>query len=121
MAYNLCTILAEKIETILSRNVTNTRGRDFYDAYILLSMNRDTLAREELLHALRVKAKERDSISFIENYAKHLRDIAGSPEIEKIWAGYTKSYPYAKGIALPDILALIAWVLENDNLTNLIR
>ena len=112
MAYNLSTILAEKIETILSRNVTNTRGRDFYDAYILLSMNSDTLSREELLHALRVKAEERDSADAVENHAKHLNDIAVSPEIAKIWAGYVRSYPYAKGIALPDILALIAGVFE---------
>ena len=84
MAYNLYTILAEKIETILSRNVTNSRGRDFYDAYILLSMNMDTLSREELLHALRVKAEERDSADAVENHAKHLSDISDSQEIAKI-------------------------------------
>ena len=112
MAYNLYTILAEKIETILSRNVTNSRGRDFYDVYILLSMNRDTLSKSELLDALRVKGSERDSLSYIENHAKHLRDIADSPEIAKIWAAYVRSYPYTKGIELPDILALISWVFE---------
>jgi predicted nucleotidyltransferase component of viral defense system len=110
MAYNLYTILAEKIETILSRTVTNTRGRDFYDAYILLSMNKDTLLRTETLHALRVKAEERGSVNYIDNYSKHLQDIADSPEIAKIWEGYVKSYSYAKGIAMPDILALIEWV-----------
>jgi predicted nucleotidyltransferase component of viral defense system len=113
MAYNLYTIIAEKIETILSRNVTNTRGRDYYDTYILLSMNKDTLSRPELLHALRVKAEERDSVPNIENHAKHLRDIAGSPEIAKIWAAYVRNYPYAKGITLPGILALIAWMFED--------
>lgn len=112
MAYNLCTILAEKIETILSRNVTNSRGRDFYDVYILLSMNKDTLSRKELLHALRVKAEERGSISDVENYGKHLRDIGVSPEIASIWSRYKKNYPYAKGIELPDILALITWVFD---------
>jgi predicted nucleotidyltransferase component of viral defense system len=109
MAYNICTILAEKIETILSRNVTNTRGRDFYDAYILLSMNKDTLSREELRHALQVKAEERDSVSDLKNYSKHLQDIASSPEITNIWKAYAENYPYAKGIDLQDILALISW------------
>ena len=112
MAYNLYTILAEKIETILSRNVTNSRGRDFYDAYMLLSINRDTLSKPELLHALHVKAEERNSVSYIENNAKHLQEIADSPEIAKIWAVYARNYPYAKGIALPEILVLIAWALE---------
>ena len=112
MAYNLYTILAEKIETILSRNVTNSRGRDFYDTYILLTMSRNTLSRNDLLHAIRTKSKERDSISAIENYAKHLGDIAKSPEIAKIWAGYTNNYHYAKGVAMPDILTLIDWVFK---------
>jgi predicted nucleotidyltransferase component of viral defense system len=112
MAYHLYTILAEKIETILACNVANSRGRDFYDVYILLSMNRDTLSRAELLDALRVKAEERGSITAIENYMKHLYNIETSPEITKIWAGYVKNYPYANGIALPDILKMIEWLFE---------
>ena len=79
MAYHLYTILAEKIETILSRNVTNTRGRDFYDVFILLSINRDTLSRTELRHAIHVKAEERGSVPDVNNYTKHLRDIEISP------------------------------------------
>lgn len=110
MAYNLYTILAEKIETILSRNVTNSRGRDFYDIYTLLSMNIDSLSQEELLHAIRVKAEDRNSVSDVEKYEEHLRNIANSPEIEQIWVAYSKNYPYAKGIALSDILRLINWV-----------
>ena len=113
MAYNLFTILAEKIETILSRNVTNSRGRDFYDVYMLLSMNKDTLPLEEMRHALWVKAEERGSVAIVDNYMKNLRDISDSPEIAKIWTAYIKNYPYAKGIAMPDILALIDWVLES--------
>jgi predicted nucleotidyltransferase component of viral defense system len=88
MAYNLCTILAEKIETILSRNISNTRGRDFYDAYILLSMNRDALSREELIHAIGRKAEARGSIAFVENAAIHLKDISESPDIAEIWMAY---------------------------------
>ena len=92
MACNIYNILAEKIETILSRNVTNSRDRDFYDAYILLLLNKGTLSRLELIHALNVKAEERCNVSFVENQAKHLSDIADSPEIVKIWAGYVKNY-----------------------------
>ena len=116
MAYNIYTIMAEKIETILSRNVTNSRGRDFYDAYILLSMNRDTVSLGALLHAIRVKAEERGSLKDIEDHAKHLRNMANSPEIAKVWAGYVNSYPYAKGITLTDILSLMAGVFEDDPL-----
>ena len=112
MAYNLYTILAEKLETILVRSVGNTRGRDFYDAYLLLSANRDTLTRSELLHAIKVKSEERKSVPATRNHTKILSDIAASPDIAKIWDSYSKRYHYAKDIALPDILALIAWVFE---------
>ena len=113
MAYNLYSILAEKIETILSRNVTNSRGRDFYDVYMLLTLNRDTLSRSELLHALRKKAKERNSLSDVENHAKHLQDIENSTETIKVWDGYVTNYPYAMSITLADILSLITWVFED--------
>ena len=74
-------------------------------------MNKDTLVKTELLNALRVKAKERDSVSAIQNYKKHLLDIAKNPEIAKIWTRYSKNYPYAKDIALSDILAMLSWAL----------
>ncbi|GHU51395.1 hypothetical protein FACS1894127_7710 [Clostridia bacterium] len=35
LAYNLETVLAEKFESIISRGLTNTRMRNFYDIYIL--------------------------------------------------------------------------------------
>jgi len=115
MAYNLYTILAEKIETILSRNVANSRGRDFYDAFILISLNRATLSRDELLNAIQIKANERNSLLYIEDYKKHLTDISNSQEIAKIWAAYVESYSYAEGISLADSLFEISWVFESFN------
>ena len=112
MAYNISTILAEKIETILSRNVGNTRARDFYDAYILLALNKDTLSRSELLNALQTKAAERGSTSAVAAHAKHLKNIIESPDIAKIWDTYCKKYPYAKGIALKEAVSLIGWIFE---------
>jgi hypothetical protein len=79
-----------------------------------LSMHKDTLSRSELLNALRVKAEDRGSAAFIESHAKHLGDIAASAEISKMWAGYAKGYSYARGIALRDILALLAWVFDHE-------
>ena len=110
MAYNLNTILAEKIESILVRGVGNTRVRDFYDSYLLLSSNRDTLTRLELLNAIKIKAEERGSIPAFENYKKILIDIASSPDIALLWDNYKNRYHYARGIILSDVLSLIEWV-----------
>ena len=112
MAYNLYTILAEKLETLLVRSVANTRARDYYDVYILLSINKGTISRGELLNALHEKATERGSLPALNNRAKILSDIAGSPDIAKILDGYKKRYSYANDTALPDIIALVSWVFE---------
>ena len=113
MAYNLYTILAEKLETLLVRGVGNTRARDYYDIYILLSINKDTISRDELLRALREKATERRSLPALDNRVKILNDIAASPDIAKILDGYKKRYSYAKDIMLPDIIALVSWVFSD--------
>jgi len=112
MAYNIYTILAEKIETVLSRNVTNTRARDYYDIYLLLTLNKDKLSNPEIVHALQTKANERGSSAYIEEYEKHLADIAESAEIASIWEAYCRNYSYARGIVFSDILSLIANVFE---------
>lgn len=112
MAYNLDTIFAEKIESILSRNVEGTRGRDFYDVYTLISLYKNSLSRSDILKAIRIKARERGTLKFIEEHNKYLHGIANSPEIAKVWKNYVNDYPYAKGIELSDVIELIAWLFE---------
>lgn len=60
-AYNLETVLAEKIETIISRDVTNTRMRDFYDIYVIFKLYRTSLNQNMLHDALFATAKIRGS------------------------------------------------------------
>jgi predicted nucleotidyltransferase component of viral defense system len=112
LAYNLYTILAEKIETILVRGVGNTRGRDFYDLFLLLSINKETLSRLDLLNTVKIKAEDRGSVPAIKNHAKILKDVADSVEITKIWNSYTKQFSYAEDIVLSDIIDLMNWVFE---------
>ena len=61
-AYNLETVLAEKLETVVSRNVTNTRMRDFYDIYILQKLYGEQLQKQVLWTALVATAKKRGNI-----------------------------------------------------------
>ena len=80
IAYNLNTVFAERIETLISRGAGNTRGRDYYDIYILLTMEKARLSRFDLLYALRVKANERGSLPAIDDHTKIINDIAESPD-----------------------------------------
>lgn len=65
-AYNLETVLAEKLETVISRNVTNTRMRDFYDIYILQKLYGEQLSKDVLRDALVATAKKRETLEQIE-------------------------------------------------------
>ena len=112
MAYSLYTILAEKIETILSRNVTNTRGRDFYDVYMLLTLHQGRISKQILHQSLQAKAMERNSLQHLENYSQLLHDIESSPEIRRMWAQYQKRYSYAEGVEFENILLQIKAVFD---------
>ncbi len=65
LAYNLETILAEKIETILSRGIANTRPRDFYDVYVLRSLRKKKYHPKILKQALDETAKKRGSAAIL--------------------------------------------------------
>lgn len=101
-AYNIETVLAEKIETILRRGVFNTRPRDFYDTYILLTTQRyDKAVFQE---ALRATAEHRGTTSQIEDVDGILKNISESAELKTMWEKYRRQFAYAKGIEFVDII-----------------
>ena len=118
-AYNLETVLAEKLETVVSRNVTNTRMRDFYDIYILQKLYGEQLQKQVLWTALVATAKKRGTLDLIE--AEDIREIfdeiESSPVMETLWKTYQKNYSYAADISwhaiVKSICALYGSILEN--------
>ena len=111
-AYNLDTILAEKIESILARNVANTRARDYYDVYILLTLQKNDIDLDSLRNAIKEKAKERNTLIYIEDKDKYLKDIEESEDLQKIWDSYAKKYPYAEGIQFSEITNVLREILK---------
>ena len=111
-AYNLNTIIAEKVESILDRNVSNTRARDFYDIYILLTLRKSDLNIKEVRQAIKRKADERGTANIIENRSALLEDISNSEDLQKIWKSYKRKYPYAKDIEFSDIIHQLEYLLN---------
>ncbi len=111
-AYNLQTILAEKIESILARNVTNTRLRDYYDVYILLNTRQSEIQTSDIQNAVRKKAQERGTVVYVENYMKYLDDIRESSDLLSLWISYTRKYSYASDISYDEIIGEIRRVLS---------
>lgn len=103
-AYNLETVLAEKIETVLSRSVLNTRLRDFYDLYVLqdtgLEIDKATLAA-----ALTATARKRGSEQALALYERTLDEIRISPLMREQWERYQGKNNYAAGIFWDDVIS----------------
>ena len=93
MTYPIETVLAEKLETVISRSITNTRMRDFYDIHILLksqNINADILAL-----ALERTAKKRGNFKLLENAESVLKIVKSDEDMKRLWNIYQKKFKYA--------------------------
>ena len=107
-SYPIETVLAEKIETILSRGVDNTRPRDFYDVYMLSALNYDSKILREAFIAT---ASHRESLEKISDTEGIIRLISESPEMNRRWENYVRQMPYAKDIAFSDTISAVCNVI----------
>lgn len=99
-AYNIETILAEKVETILQRGELNTRPRDFYDIYILANTQEfDSLVFSE---ALKKTIEHRETTYILNDTLERIKTIETSEILKDRWTRYSKNYPYAKDITYED-------------------
>lgn len=98
-AYNLETVLAEKLETVISRNVTNTRMRDFYDIHILKQLHGESLSASVLRDALAATATKRGTLEQMKDAAAVFDEVEESPVMEKLWQSYQKNYSYAADLS----------------------
>lgn len=109
-AYNIETVMAEKVETILRRGVFNTRPRDFYDAYILTTTQKFDYT--VFADALSVTAKHRGTTEQIADVPSILHNIEESPELKTMWDKYRKQFSYAKDITYEQIMDSIKTLLK---------
>ena len=113
-AYNLETVLSEKLETVISRNVTNTRMRDFYDIYILQKLYGEQLSKDVLWDALVATAKKRETLEQIEveDIDEVFNEIQSNSVMENLWKAYQKNYTYAADIPWHTIMKSIRTLYE---------
>ena len=113
-AYNLETVLAEKLETVISRNVTNTRMRDFYDIYILQKLYGEQLSKDVLRDALVATAKKRETLEQIEteDIDEVFDEIQSSSVMENLWKAYQRNYSYSAEIPWHTIMKSIRTLYE---------
>lgn len=111
MAYNVETILAEKLETVLSRGEANTRPRDFYDIYILWQLQTAICSKEMLKKALEETSKKRGSYFLLSKYRQILSAISNSAQLQQFWQKYQSDFIYASGISFQQICQTIEEIM----------
>ena len=88
MVYPLETILAEKYETIIRRNITTTRMRDFYDLYTLYKLKKDDIDYKILREAIERTSNKRESQEIMKDYKEIIEDIKEDSYLRSLWDVY---------------------------------
>lgn len=110
--YNLETVLAEKLETIISRGLASTRPRDRYDLFTLYKLRKEEINLEVLKNALLNTAEKRKSKEIIYNWKEQVREIEISDYQKELWIRYQRQFKYAKDISFDNSVQVIREIMQ---------
>lgn len=113
LSYHPATVLAEKLETVISRGEANTRGRDFYDLYAIPRYYSGSISEQDLREALRHTAEKRGSQQAIADWKNTLEGIRASSIMRQVWSSYVADTPYASGVSFDDSLDSIERLMDS--------
>lgn len=113
-SYNLETILAEKLQTVLARGILNTRMRDFYDIRMLLDTYEDKVNKAVLKDAFAATCKKRETDHLQEQAEEIIKIIEADEQLQVLWRAYQKKYSYAAEIDYASVISgvrkLMDWI-----------
>lgn len=113
-SYNLETILAEKLQTVLARGILNTRMRDFYDIRMLLDTYEDKVNKAVLKDAFAATCKKRGTDHLQEQAEEIIKIIEANEQLQVLWRAYEKKYSYAADIDYASVISgvrkLMNWI-----------
>ncbi len=120
MSYTLETVVAEKLQTIVTRGLLNTRLKDFYDIYILIIAKENDLNKDNLIMAIQNTFKRRQTNLNIEQINEILKELTNDENMNNLWKEYVLKNPYARNINFIDTinaLKRIIHILEKEMIT----
>lgn len=112
LAYNLETIMAEKLETVISRGDQNTRPRDYYDIYILTKLQYANIENDVLKAALRATTEKRGSFEVLKDYRRIMDTVKKSEVMQRQWMKYQKDFEYATDIVFEDLCDVVVELMD---------
>lgn len=115
LAYNLETILAEKLETVISRADQNTRPRDYYDIYVLMKLQSHNVELSSLKAALEATCNKRGSADIVKGYIQIMDRVKNSTVMQDQWSKYQQEFDYAADIDFNDTCDTVISVMNAIN------
>ncbi len=112
LAYNMETIIADKFETIISRNIDTTRARDFYDIYIIWTTQQKNFNKELLGQAIVKKFEYRGSMDKLNNIDEIMEVIEESEVLKEHWKNYQSKFSYAEDIGYEDTMRVLEEIIK---------
>lgn len=112
MAYNIETIMAEKLETVISRGNQNTRPRDYYDIYILAKLQSKNINIISLKEALKETSSKRGSTEVLKEYKDIMNDVLNNDFMNKQWITYQNKFEYAANISFEEVCEAVTNIMN---------
>ena len=112
LAYNLETILAEKLETVISRSDQNTRPRDYYDIFILYRLWKNNVNMHNLQCALKATGEKRGSVNLLTEYKRIMEVVVNSEVMGKQWKKYKKDFAYASEVSFKEACNTVTRIMD---------
>ena len=112
MAYTIETIIAEKFESIISKNITTTRAKDFYDMYVIVNNHIDKVDKNILIKAIKRTFKHRNTNFNIEYLNDMFVIIKNSIVLKELFDNYSTKLTYAKNVRFEDTIDAIKQIID---------
>lgn len=112
LAYNLETVLAEKLETLLARGTANTRMRDYYDIYVLTNTQEHNIDNATLKEAFVNTSAKRGSIGLLSDVHLILKEVAESTVLIARWKNYQRKFDYATDVLWADVMESVSCLVD---------
>lgn len=112
MSYNIETIIAEKFEAIISRNVINSRMKDYYDLYMFTILKWDNVNKNLLKIAINNTCNNRKTTNYLNDSSNFINLISKNEDLKKLWKEYQNKNVYAKNINFEDTILAISKINE---------
>lgn len=112
MAYTIETIIAEKFESIISKNITTTRAKDFYDIHMLMNKHKSDINNKNLVKAIESTFNKRNTEFNIDNFREMVEILEDSNALKRVFTNYQSKLEYTKEVSFDDTIKSINQIIE---------